>query len=81
MKFNISKALNFVEAARKKGYQIKDSALRIDYTGEYWRVGFWIRPNNWIEEKQCYDLPGLCGSAKHANLDEAIRLAIIKVSK
>jgi len=77
---NVKKAVEFVEAARAKGYDLGGCVLKIDFTGDYWRVGFWIRPCR-LNKHGEYDLPGLCGSAKDADLEKAIDKAIYIVSR
>ena len=66
-------ASKFIEESRQAGYEIRDSVFKVDYNGEEWNAGFWIRPTG--------DLPSRCGKAKKPDFDEAVLAAIAKAKE
>lgn len=75
---NLRPAIDFINECRRLGYEIdgNGTAMQINFTGRYFKVVFRVRPMNFNPERNEYELPGRCGSGKHEDFNQALRLAI-----
>ena len=70
----IARIEDFIARAKAKGYRTEGSIFKVDYNGTTYNVGFWIRPHNWNQAKDQYDLPGICDKVRHADFNQAVDL-------
>lgn len=68
-----------IEHLREAGYKIRGSVFKVDFNGTTYKVGFWVRAQNWNGNK--YELPGFIGQARHKDFDTAVKLAIKNASE
>ncbi len=74
----MAKALQFLSDSEALGYRLKStgSVFKIDFNGQKYNVGFWLRPVGYDIKTQRYLLQGRCGKAKHEDFNTAVDMAI-----
>jgi hypothetical protein len=68
----MKRIIEFLEMRFREGYIREGSVFKVDYTGEKWTLGFWLRPCNYNHEKEEYDLRGICFRVRSESFEGAV---------
>lgn len=63
---------SFLKKAEKKGYDMRGSVFKMDYSSSGWNMSIWLRPADYVPEFDSYNLPGICIKSKDKDYEVAL---------